>query len=1047
MQKQSRIYIYALTRRSLLPALACLLFLLLSVWGFSQPGEPPTEQTVEQRVVRTVHQIHILSNAEARQAYPVELDGVVIYSDPEWGLLFVRDETGSVYINVHGSKATYRLGTRVRVEGVTGPGDAQPIVAHPRIHVLGSGRAPVAEPRSVAELDSGEADSSWVVTEGILHPCEPIWNRVCYRIFDGKKLVWLVAPQLDSPAAQRLIGAKVRVRGVSALHFNAANKRVAAQLFVNTLNDIKVEEAGLAESSAPQTIDSVSAASAAQRFERPVHVRGTVTWESPKLFALQSGTSTIFVEAVKGAGVQAGKMVDVVGFPALSPYGLALADAVTQPSAVAQSPIAPLASDAAELIKSSLNGHRVRLRARLLSQDANPTEFTYELQDGKQRFKARLLRREATREVVGLERDAVMELTGVAVVQSATAHEPGSLLVLIESPADMEVLGVRSWLTLKMGLVILGAMALCVCIPMIWVSMLRRTVRKQTSIIRSQLENELHLETRYRRLFERNLAAVFTWRADGVILDCNMAFVRLLGFERCEEVIGRSYWEFDLDPERRREVLSDEVLSNRHASLLCADGSTLHLLKNITPVVTAEGIVYETTAIDVTRIKQNEAELQRARDAAVYESLNDPLTGLPNRRLLTDTLRQMLDSARGEASMVALLYIDLDGFKLVNDSLGHPIGDGLLVQVAGCLRGWVSEGNMLGRMGGDEFLMILDKLDSREEATRIAEELLAAISNPLWVEGHVLAIGASIGISIFPDNATNAEELMQHADSAMYAAKREGKNRALQFTPEIGSLVQERLKLENQLRGAVGRGEIYVHYQPEFNVADRRLVRFEALARWNHPTLGKIPPVKFIPIAEECGMISALGMYIMELACMEALRWQGLSSHPIQVAVNVSSIQFRRSGFVEEVCGILERTGLRPELLQIELTESVMLSGTLRISQIMNRLRRMGISLAIDDFGTGYSSLSYLPSLPFDSLKIDASFIRNLGIQPESESMIRTLISLAHNFGMRVIVEGVETQKQLELIQALGAHELQGFLLGKPTADPIDFIQEPVAAD
>jgi diguanylate cyclase (GGDEF)-like protein/PAS domain S-box-containing protein len=590
-------------------------------------------------------------------------------------------------------------------------------------------------------------------------------------------------------------------------------------------------------------------------------------------------------------------------------------------------------------------------------------------------------------------------------------------------------------------------MALCVCIPMIWVSMLRRTVRKQTSIIRSQLENELHLETRYRRLFERNLAAVFTWRADGVILDCNMAFVRLLGFERCEEVIGRSYWEFDLDPERRREVLSDEVLSNRHASLLCADGSTLHLLKNITPVVTAEGIVYETTAIDVTRIKQNEAELQRARDAAVYESLNDPLTGLPNRRLLTDTLRQMLDRARGEASMVALLYIDLDGFKLVNDSLGHPIGDGLLVQVAGCLRGWVSEGNMLGRMGGDEFLMILDKLDSREEATRIAEELLAAISNPLWVEGHVLAIGASIGISIFPDNATDAEELMQHADSAMYAAKREGKNRALQFTPEIGSLVQERLKLENQLRGAVGRGEIYVHYQPEFNVADRRLVRFEALARWNHPTLGKIPPVKFIPIAEECGMISALGMYIMELACMEALRWQGLSSHPIQVAVNVSSIQFRRPGFVEEVCGILERTGLRPELLQIELTESVMLSGTLRISQIMNRLRRMGISLAIDDFGTGYSSLSYLPSLPFDSLKIDASFIRNLGIQPESESMIRTLISLAHNFGMRVIVEGVETQKQLELIQALGAHELQGFLLGKPTADPIDFIQEPVAAD
>jgi len=279
--------------------------------------------------------------------------------------------------------------------------------------------------------------------------------------------------------------------------------------------------------------------------------------------------------------------------------------------------------------------------------------------------------------------------------------------------------------------------------------------------------------------------------------------------------------------------------------------------------------------------------------------------------------------------------------------------------------------------------------------------------------------------------------MMRKADSAMYAAKREGKNRVMNFTSEIGSLVHERLSLENLLRGAISRNEISVHYQPEFEVNGGRLVRFEALARWSHPTLGQIPPVKFIPIAEESGLIVGLGAYIMERACAEAVRWQTILPDPIQVAVNVSSIQFRRKGFVEEVSAILKRTGLRPALLQIEVTESVILSGAHSSTEIMNRLRTLGISLAVDDFGTGYSSLSYLPFLPFDALKIDRSFVINLDNQSQSESMIPALIALAHNIGLRVIVEGVETQEQLDLIRAFGAEEVQGYLLGRPTPNPI----------
>jgi predicted signal transduction protein with EAL and GGDEF domain len=326
----------------------------------------------------------------------------------------------------------------------------------------------------------------------------------------------------------------------------------------------------------------------------------------------------------------------------------------------------------------------------------------------------------------------------------------------------------------------------------------------------------------------------------------------------------------------------------------------------------------------------------------------------------------------------------------------------------------------------------------------VARSLIQEISKPFHVQEHDVAIGASIGISIFPDDATDGDELIREADCAMYAAKREGKNRVLNFNPEIDFLVHERSSLENLLRGALSRDEISVHYQPEFDLADNRLTRFEALARWTHPTLGEIPPYKFIPIAEESGLMVPLGIYIMHQACIEAVRWQSIAPQPIQVGVNISPIQFRNEGFVEEVRTILQLTGLQPELLQIELTESIMLNETKQVAETMHRLRELGISLAIDDFGTGYSSLSYLPSLPFDTLKIDRSFVMNLDKQPENESVIRMLVALAHNAGMSVIVEGVETPEQLEFVRALGANEVQGFLMGRPTPNPSeDFLCSP----
>jgi predicted signal transduction protein with EAL and GGDEF domain len=326
--------------------------------------------------------------------------------------------------------------------------------------------------------------------------------------------------------------------------------------------------------------------------------------------------------------------------------------------------------------------------------------------------------------------------------------------------------------------------------------------------------------------------------------------------------------------------------------------------------------------------------------------------------------------------------------------------------------------------------------NAREQGSVAALALLTMLAPAFRVEEHEITIGASIGMSVFPENGTTPMELLQQADGAMYAAKRMGKNRLMAFSEELGASIRERLNLETELRHAIARGEIRAYYQPEFDVATGRLVRFEALARWIHPTLGFVSPGKFIPIAEETGLISALGHQMMEMACREAVEWQAIAGRAVQVAVNVSSLQLMRESFVAEVAETLRKTGLDPHLLQIELTESVTVNGAARVGTAMSELAELGVSLAIDDFGTGYSCLSYLPRLPFDALKIDRSFVSEMGVRPEVDAMVHSLVTLAHNLRMKVIAEGVETEEQMALITEIGCNEVQGYLLGKPTSDP-----------
>jgi diguanylate cyclase (GGDEF)-like protein len=455
---------------------------------------------------------------------------------------------------------------------------------------------------------------------------------------------------------------------------------------------------------------------------------------------------------------------------------------------------------------------------------------------------------------------------------------------------------------------------------------------------------------------------------------------------------------------------------------------------NIEVIQLAHALSKKWTVSREARAKRQDLErmVEQATAELAYQANHDALTGLPNRRLFADRLEQAILFARRQGEKLALLYIDLDGFKLINDGSGHELGDALLCEVVQRMREHLRGCDTLARMGGDEFTLIAAGLTATEDAGSLARRLREVLRKPFRIGGHQLFVTASVGISIYPEDGREATELLRNADAAMYEAKRLGKNREVFFRREIGQAVTERMELETHLRAALQCGELMLHYQPQFELGTQRLVRFEALLRWNHPTLGMIPPGRFIPIAEECGMIVPIGTWVLAEACRTAKRWYDAGCRGVPVGVNVSAQQFCHPDFIETVLGILNGTPLDPGLLELELTETAIVRDLEEIAPRIGRLREFGIQVSIDDFGTGYSSFSYLEKLPVAAVKIDRSFIQYIETTPKARSIVKGMVTLAHSIGLRVVVEGVETTKQLEVLFDSQADEVQGFLLGRP---------------
>jgi diguanylate cyclase (GGDEF)-like protein len=431
---------------------------------------------------------------------------------------------------------------------------------------------------------------------------------------------------------------------------------------------------------------------------------------------------------------------------------------------------------------------------------------------------------------------------------------------------------------------------------------------------------------------------------------------------------------------------------------------------------------------NLAMVEEREMAVARAHFLANH----DGLTGLPNRSLFHELLVQALHTARRQRARLAVMYVDLDRFKVVNDSLGHGAGDALLCEMSRRLRATLRASDVVARLGGDEFAVLLPEVRHRAEAAMVARKLLEVIQEPVLLDGHECRVSASVGIALFPDAGQDEQELMSNADAAMYLAKQGGKNNAQFFARSSRQVTTHQLHLESQLRGALARGEFSLVYQTKQELESGVVTGVEALLRWHNPQLGSVTPGEFIPVAEETGLIEEIGRWVLRTACAQNVVWQKSGLRRVSMAVNISSSQFLGRSLVRDIDEALRATGMDPRLLELEITEGMVVQNPVRAREILSAIKSRGIRLAIDDFGTGYSSLGQLRNFPIDTLKVDRSFVSDLATDPEDRAITEAIIAMGRTLSLTVVAEGVETPEQVAFLRANACDEVQGFYFGRP---------------
>lgn len=548
------------------------------------------------------------------------------------------------------------------------------------------------------------------------------------------------------------------------------------------------------------------------------------------------------------------------------------------------------------------------------------------------------------------------------------------------------------------------------------------------AIERKRAEDAMQVAKVYaENLINSSLDMIISVDTNRRIVEFNRAAEQVFGYSKAE-VLGQSIDLLYVDASDGRKLHNVSV----HGGFT---GEVKNKKKNgeiFTAYVSAT-VMHDTKgrAVGVMGISRDITERKRVEETIIHQAYHDALTNLANRRLFMDRLAQALTRAPWHNRLVAVLFLDLDHFKGINDALGHSVGDRLLQAVAERLTACVRVGDTVARIGGDEFAIALADIARTSDVPKLAQKIIDTLSKPYALEGREFFTTASIGISICPDDAQDPESLLKNADIAMYRAKKHGRNNYQHYSPDMNVQAFERLAIETSLRHALERDEFFLEFQPQIDIETSRIIGYEALVRWRHPDLGMMSPGKFIPFAEESGLIAPIGEWVLRTACAQNKAWQAVGLPPIRVAVNVSPRQLRHDDLLQVVERALTETGLDPTYLELELTESIMQDSDEAI-QLLSQLQSMGVQIAIDDFGTGYSSLNHLKRYPINKLKIDQSFVRDIDHDPHDRAIVRAIIALAQSLSMRAVAEGVETQAQMAYLRSLKCDEAQGYLLGRP---------------
>lgn len=570
----------------------------------------------------------------------------------------------------------------------------------------------------------------------------------------------------------------------------------------------------------------------------------------------------------------------------------------------------------------------------------------------------------------------------------------------------------------------------------------RRRMEQEHARMTARLEQSERL---HRFLVEQSPDIIYTLDGAGRFIFINGRVQTLLGYSR-EELLGQHYSAIvhEDDRERVQFAFNERRIGERATTNIEVRLKSKHRgfrrfdNRMIVAILSAQGIYAPDDEagpqqfMGTSGVARDITERKKAEETIAYQAFHDLLTGLPNRVLFKDRLELAITQARRREQRVGVMFIDIDRFKLVNDTYGHPEGDQLLKGFAARARSCLRSGDTLARQGGDEFTVLLPDIGGSEDVTTIAGKMLAELKHPFAVGGHDFHATVSIGIAIFPEHGETPEDLVRHADIAMYQTKAQGKNGYLEFTSEMDASHSERIALENELRVALERGDQFeLHYQPQISISQRRIVGLEALIRWRHPQRGLIAPDAFIPMAEETGMIVAVSDWVLREGCTQLERWRALGHTDIKLAINLSPKEFERADLVERVTAQVNAHAIPPGAIEIEITESLLMKDAEKIIEKVRQLRSHGMRVSIDDFGTRYSSLNYLRRFSISSIKIDQSFVRDLATGNNSTAIVHAILGIARSFNLRVLAEGVENEEQRQILIDLGCDEMQGFLFSR----------------